>query len=43
VGADLQPMAYVHLSGEAVELLERSEALAREVFAPLAERPGRTW
>jgi acyl-CoA dehydrogenase len=30
--------AYAHLSGEAVELLERSEALARDVFAPLAEQ-----
>ena len=35
--------AYAHLSGDAVELLERSEALAREAFAPLAEQgpPGR--
>jgi acyl-CoA dehydrogenase len=43
VGAELQSMAYAHLSGEAVELLELSEALARDVFAPLAEQgsPGR--
>jgi acyl-CoA dehydrogenase len=35
--------AYAHLPGEAVELLERSETLARDVFAPLAEQgsPGR--
>jgi acyl-CoA dehydrogenase len=30
--------SYAHLSGEAVDLLERSEALARDVFAPLAEQ-----